>query len=104
MKKFLIHVSTNWVGMDEVFRAEANSELELEDLAAELAYDNFESYGCERYVAEELGYDPEDMTSDEWDAVYDEIKSENYYDYYIEEFTGTEEEWEEYGGEIYGVF
>lgn len=103
MKRFLIHVFTNWVGMNETFRAEANSELELEDLANELAYDNFESYGCERYVAEELGYDPEDMTSDEWDEVYDTISDGDYYNYYIEEFTGTEEEWSEYEGEIYTV-
>lgn len=47
MKRFLIHVSTYWCGMDNTFRAEAESELELDEIADQLAYDNFQSYGCE---------------------------------------------------------
>lgn len=46
MKRFLIHVSTYWCGMDNTFRAEAESELELDEIADQLAYDNFQSYGC----------------------------------------------------------
>lgn len=41
MKRFLIHVSTYWCGMDNTFRAE--SELELDEIADQLAYDNFQS-------------------------------------------------------------
>lgn len=41
MKRFLIHVSTYWCGMDDTFRAVAESEMELWDLAEQLAYDNF---------------------------------------------------------------
>ena len=29
MKRFLIHVSTNWCGMDNTFRAMAESEYDL---------------------------------------------------------------------------
>lgn len=53
MKRFLIHVSTYWCGMDNTFRAEAESELELYEIAEQLAYDNFQSYGCEADIAEE---------------------------------------------------
>ena len=38
MKRFLIHVSTYWCGMDNTFRAEAESELELDEIADQLAY------------------------------------------------------------------
>lgn len=57
MKRFLIHVSTYWCGMDDTFRAVAESEMELWDLAEQLAYDNFQSYSCENDIAEEEGYD-----------------------------------------------
>lgn len=36
MKRFLIHVSTYWCGMDNTFRAEAESELELYEIADQL--------------------------------------------------------------------
>lgn len=52
MKRFLIHVSTYWCGMDNTFRAEAESELELDEIADQLAYDNFQSYGCEADMEE----------------------------------------------------
>lgn len=78
MKRFLIHVSTYWCGMDATFRAVAESETELWDLAEQLAYDNFQSYGCESDIAEEEGYD-----------------------FTIEECE-DDEEWNEYSGEIYG--
>lgn len=37
MKRFLIHVSTYWCGMDSTFRAVAESETELWDLAEQLS-------------------------------------------------------------------
>lgn len=43
--RFLIHVSTNWCGMDQTYRAEADSEMELWDIAEQLAYENFQDYG-----------------------------------------------------------
>lgn len=44
MKRFLIHVDTNWCGEEDTFRAVAESEIELWD------------------IAEEEGYDPDEMT------------------------------------------
>lgn len=75
MKRFLIHVSTYWCGMDNTFRAEAESELELDEIADQLAYDNFQSYGCEADIAEEEGYDPDEMEDSDWDKLWETTKS-----------------------------
>lgn len=53
MKRFLIHVSTYWCGMDDTFRAVAEDETQLWDLAEELAYQNFQSYGLDEEIAED---------------------------------------------------
>lgn len=102
MKRFLIHVSTNWCRMDNTFRAIAESELDLYDTAGYLAYDNFQSYGCDSDIAEEEGYDPDEMEDSDWDKLWKTVDESQYYGFTIEEFEGTDEEWEEYGGEIYG--
>lgn len=102
MKKFLIHVSTSWCGMDDTYRAEAGSEIELDDIAEQLAYDNFQSYDCDLEVAIDNGYDPDEMSDEDWDNLWNNIDESSYYSYHIEEFAGDEYEWEEYGGEIYG--
>lgn len=57
MKRFLIHVSTYWCGMDNTFRAEAESELELDEIADQLAYDNFTIEELEEYGGEIYGKD-----------------------------------------------
>lgn len=97
MKRFLIHVSTYWCGMDNTFRAEAESELELDEIADQLAYDNFQSYGCEADIAEEEGYDPDEMEDSDWDKLWETVDESQYYNFTIEEFEGDDEEWEEYG-------
>lgn len=102
MKRFLIHVSTSWCGMDDTFRAEAESEMELDDIAEQLAYDNFQSYDTDLEVAIDNGYDPDEMSDGDWDNLWDNIDESSYYSHYIEEFTGDEHEWEEIGGDIYG--
>lgn len=50
--------------MDNTFRAVAESEMDLWDLAEQLAYDNFQSYSCENDIAEEEG-----MTQTKWKKV-----------------------------------
>lgn len=79
MKRFLIHVSTYWCGMDNTFRAEAESELELDEIADQLAYDNFQSYGCEADIAEEEGYDPDEMEDSDWDKLWETVDESQYY-------------------------
>lgn len=102
MKRFLIHVSTYWCGMDETYRALAESEVELWDLAEELAYQNFQSYGLDEDIAENEGYNPDEMSEEDWNGMWEVVDESNYYSHNIEEFEGSDEEWEEYGGEIYG--
>lgn len=101
MERFLIHVSTNWCGMDNTFRAIAENECDLYDIAQDLAYENFQSYGCETYMAEEEGYDPDEMEDSDWDKLWETVDESQYYDFDIEKFEGSDKEWEEYGGEIY---
>lgn len=100
MKRFLIHVSTYWCGMDDTFRAVAESEMELWDLAEQLAYDNFQSYSCENDIAEEEGYDPDEMEESDWDELWSRVDESTYYSFSIEECE-DDEEWKGWGGEIY---
>lgn len=101
MKRFLIHVSTYWCGTDSTFRAVAESETELRDLAEQLAYDNFRSYDCDNDIAEEEGYDPDEMTDEDWDRLWETVDETAYYDFTIEECK-DDDEWNEYSGEILG--
>ena len=101
MERFLIHVSTVWCGMDNKFRAIAENECDLYDIAEQLAYENFQSYGCEDYIAEEEGYNPDEMEDSDWNELYETVDESQYYDFDIEKFEGDDKEWEEYGGEIY---
>lgn len=98
MNRYLIHVFTNWCGMDDTFRAITDNEESLYDLAEQLAYDNFESYNLWEEIAREEGYDLDEMT---WDRLYEEVDDSNYYGYEIETFTGDDEEWDGYTGMIY---
>lgn len=83
MKRFLIHVDTNWCGEEDTFRAVTESEIELWD------------------IAEEEGYDPDEMTDEDWDEMWSRIDETAYYSFSIEECE-DDEEWNEYNGEIYG--
>lgn len=59
-------------------------------------------YTCQNDIAEEFGYDPDDMEDEDWDKLWEQTSEGDYYHYTIEEFEGDDEEWEEYDGEIYG--
>lgn len=63
----------NWCGEEDTFRAVAESEIELWDIAEQLAYDNFYSFGHDQDIAEEEGYDPDEMTDEDWDEYSGEI-------------------------------
>lgn len=89
--------------MDSTFRAMAESELDLYDIAQDLAYENFQSYGCETDIAEEEGYDPDEMEDSDLDKLWETVDESQYYNFTIEEFEGDDEEWKEYGGEIYNA-
>ena len=97
MKRYLINVYTNWCGMDNSYALETDSEIDtlLDDIQM-IAYENFRSFGCYAYVMEELFPDvaTEDYTQEMW-GIYDDVEGD-YYSYTIEEFEGSDEEFDEY--------
>lgn len=105
MNKYIIVVDTSWCGTEASYPAMAEKEEDLYEVARELAYDNFSSYGFEDEIASEYGYDPDNMDEVDWEDVWSHTDESDYYSYYIEEFQGTDEEWEELvnNGAIIGV-
>lgn len=99
LKRFLIHCSTAWCGMDDTYRAVAEKEEDLWDLADQLAYDNFMSYGGSDLILED--YDTEDMSEDEIETILEDVDESDYYYASIEECE-DDEEWNSYLGEIFG--
>ena len=99
LKRFLIHCSTAWCGMDDTFRAIAEKEEDLWELADQSAYENFNSYGGTDLILED--YDTEDWSEEEIDAFVENICECEYYYATIEECE-DDEEWNSYMGEIIG--
>ena len=99
MKRFFIHCSTEWCGMDDTFRVVAEKEEDLWGLADQLAYENFIRYGGPDLILEE--YDTEDLSEEEIDAILEDICECDYYYSSIEECE-DDEEWNSYEGEIIG--
>lgn len=100
MNKYIIHCTTAWCGVYEDYSALAESEIELEDIAQDLAYSLFtEDIGWDT-VAEEEGYDTETMTEEDWDKFYENIDESMYYGYTIELVDESDqeqlEEWKSY--------
>lgn len=98
LKRFLIHCSTAWCGMDDTFRAVAEKEEDLWELADQLAYENFNSYGGTDLILEDY-YDTEDMSEDEIETI---LETEGDYYYASIEECEDDEEWNSYMGEIIG--
>lgn len=94
MKRYLIHCQTAWC--DDWYSAEAESEFDLEDIAEQLAYETFVSYCDTADILEKEGYDPDELSDEEIDSIMNNIEESSYYWYDIEEFDGTDEEFESY--------
>jgi hypothetical protein len=98
MKRFFIKVWTHWCGEQEEYTAYANTKDELQSLAQELAYENFNNYPGTGYdaVLEELFPDVEEGEyTDEMQAQAGEAECD-YYGFSVEEWTGDEEDWSDY--------
>lgn len=99
MNKYIIHCVTAWCGVYEDYSALAESEGDLEDLAQDLSYSLFIGNDGWMDVAEECGYDPDAMTEEEWDNLYETTDEAMYYWYSIElvdeSDPGQLEEWRE---------
>jgi hypothetical protein len=85
--------------MDETYRAIAEKEEDLWELADQLAYENFMSYGGPDLILDD--YDTEYMTEDEIETILEDIDESDYYYSSIEECE-DDEEWNSYLGEIIG--
>jgi hypothetical protein len=86
--------------MDDTFRAVAEKEEDLWELADQLAYENFNSYGGTDLILED--YDTEDWSEEEIDAFVADICECEYYYATIEECE-DDNEWNDYTGEIIGI-
>ncbi len=96
MKKFLIKCDTNWPDSDAVYGAEAESEEKLYGIAYVLAYENFHRYDRWVDIAIEEGYDPDEMTSDNWDELEHNVDESKYFSWVVVPFEGDDEEWKSY--------
>lgn len=94
MKKFVITVDTCWCGMDKEYPAIADSEVDLWDVAEELAYQNFNDFELWEDIAEEYGYNTTEMTNKDWEELQSSVDESEYYSWSVDEFTGTKEDWE----------
>ena len=101
LKRFFIHCSTTWCGMDNTFRAVAEKEEDLWELADQMAYDNFMSYAGIEDILEDLGYDTENLSSEEMEDILANVDESAYYGATIEECE-DDDEWNDYTGEIIG--
>jgi hypothetical protein len=86
--------------MDDTYRAIAEKEEDLWELADQLAYENFMSYGGIDLILEDY-YDTEDLSEEEIEAIVEEIDESAYYHVSIEECE-DDDEWNSYEGEIIG--
>lgn len=84
MNKYIIKVHTNWCGMDQEYAAIAKDKEDLENLAAELAYNNFAEFDLLYEVAAELFPNEEEFSDDQLEAAA-EVEGE-YYGYIIYDF------------------
>jgi hypothetical protein len=85
--------------MDDTFRAVAEKEEDLLEIADQLAYENFMSYGGPDLILDE--YDTEDLSEEEIEDLLAEIDESDYYYSSIEECE-DDDEWNDYAGEIIG--
>ena len=99
LKRFLIHCDACWCGMDNTFRVLAKEELDIDDYADNLAYDNFMTYADYDDIIEELGYDLDELSDTERDEILSDINECDYWWYDIEECE-DDEEWNSYSDEI----
>lgn len=100
LKRFLIHCSTEWCGMDNTFRAMAEKEEDLWELADQLAYDNFMDYGGIDLILED--YDTDDLSEEEIETIIEGINECDYYYASIEECK-DDEEWNDYNDKIINI-
>ena len=94
--KYLITCQTCFCGCDEEYGIEHEDLLEVENITQQLAHDNFYyTHGCANDALSDDGYDLDEMSEEEYDDACIKMDEDGgYWWSTVEEFTGTEEEWQ----------
>lgn len=90
MKKFIIKVDTYWCGTEGYYSTVAESAVELEELAQQLAYENLHSFDYIEWIAQDLFSDYDEITDEMMEEIYE--SEGNYCSYTIEEVDEDDEE------------
>lgn len=85
--RYLVNVGTEYAGSDKFYKIQSDDIKLVTSLAEERALEN----GIETGLQEDIEYDNPNLTEEELTELFDQ----SYY-YHINEFDGTEEEWELY--------
>lgn len=85
--KYLVNVWTEYAGSEATYKVEANSIEEVYPQAEDKAY----YFSIECNLAEDIASDYPELPEDELTDIID-----NSYHYSVDEFNGTDEEWELY--------
>lgn len=85
--RYLINVGTEYAGSDKFYKIQSDDIKLVISLAEERAFEN----GIETGLQEDIECDNPNLTEEESTKLFDQ----SYY-YHIDEFDGTEEEWNEY--------
>ena len=96
--KYIIHIETAWCGEYNDYTAIAEDEVDLLNLAEELAYQNFADFSGFNQILEDLFQDQLEEGEDYTDEMISIAENEehDYYSSTISLFEGTDEEWEYY--------
>lgn len=96
MNKYILHVDTNWCGEDNDYAIICSNpdHKDIQDFCQMRAYENFADFSGIQGILEELFPDSEEYTEEQENEA---IEVENdYYGFTLEEFNGTDEEWDWY--------
>lgn len=89
--KYIIECKTGLNVPDVTYGVDIRHPEDIEDVAYDLAYDNWKDRGGMSESIKDLGYNESEMSEDDWDNVFDNVGSN--YSYEIFPFSGTEDEW-----------
>ena len=93
--KYLITCQTCFCGCDAEFGIESDDIVAVEEFADQLAYENFYfTFDCAADALSDDGYAVDEMSDDEFEEACTKMDEDGgYWWSVVEEFTGTEEEW-----------
>lgn len=96
-KKYILRVETNWCGEWNEYGVIIKDDENINDyseLFEQTAYENFQSFDGHNAILEELYPDVEEFT-DEMHSAANSCEGD-YYEWNIEKFEDSEEDWEDY--------